>query len=129
MHDLAHFRSHFDQIAQRLGTRSNPPNLDQFRELDSRRRAAISQVEELKRRRNEETSKIAQMKREGADTAEQQKQVRAIGDQIATCDEQVKAWDEQFRELLAGIPNVPHESVPVGRSSDDNLEARRVGEP
>ena len=129
MHDLAHFRSNFDQIAQRLSTRSNPPNLDQFRELDSRRRAAISQSEDLKRRRNEETSKIAQLKREGVDTAELQKQVRAMGEQIASCDEQVKASDEQFQELLAGIPNVPHESLPVGKDSDDNAEVRRVGEP
>ncbi len=129
MHDLAHFRSNFDQIAQRLSTRSNPPNLDQFRELDSRRRAAISQSEDLKRRRNEETSKIAQLKREGVDTAELQKQVRAMGEQIASCDEQVKASDEQFQELLAGIPNVPHESVPVGKDSDDNAEVRQVGEP
>jgi len=129
MHDLAYFRSHFDQIAQRLATRSNPPNLDQFRELDSRRRAAIGQVEELKRRRNEESQKIAQLKKQGVDTADQQKQVRAIGDQIASCDEQVKSSDEQFRELLAGIPNVPHESVPVGKDSEDNVEVRRVGEP
>ena len=129
MHDLAYFRSHFDQVAERLATRSNPPNLDQFRELDARRRAAISQAEELKRRRNEESAKIAQLKREGADTAEQQKQVRAVGDQIAACDEQVKALDEQFQELLAGIPNTPHESVPVGKDSEDNVEVRRVGEP
>src|SRR5579883_2382079 len=129
MHDLAHFRSHFDQIAQRLATRSNPPNLDQFRELDSRRRAAIAQVEDLKRRRNEESAKIAQLKREGVDTAEQQKQVRAIGEQISGCDEQVKTWDEEFRQMLAGIPNVPHESVPVGKDSEDNVEVRRVGEP
>ena len=129
MHDLAYFRSHFDQIAQRLATRSNPPNLDQFRELDSRRRAAIAQVEELKRRRNEESAKIAQLKKQGVDTADQQKQVRAIGDQITACDEQVKSSDEQFREMLAGIPNVPHESVPVGKDSEDNVEVRRVGEP
>ena len=129
MHDLAYFRSHFDQLAQRLATRSNPPNLDQFRELDRRRRAAIAQVEELKRRRNEESAKIAQLKKQGVDTADQQKQVRAIGDQITACDEQVKSWDEQFREMLAGIPNVPHESVPVGKDSEDNVEVRRVGEP
>jgi seryl-tRNA synthetase len=129
MHDLAHFRSHFDEVAGRLSTRTNPPNLDQFRELDSRRRAAIAQTEELKRRRNEESAKIAQLKREGADTTELQRQVRAVGDQIASCDDQVKALDEQFRELLAGIPNVPHESVPVGKDSEDNVEVRRIGEP
>ena len=129
MHDLAHFRSHFDQIAQRLATRSNPPNLDQFRELDSRRRAAISQTEQLKARKNAESAEIGKLKQQGADTSERQKDVRAIGEQIAAFDEQVKALDEQFNELLAGIPNVPHESVPVGKDSEDNVEVRRVGEP
>ncbi|MBA0086476.1 MAG: serine--tRNA ligase, partial [Acidobacteria bacterium Pan2503] len=56
MHDLAYFRSHFDEVAERLATRSNPPNLDQFRELDSRRRAAISQTEQLKARKNAEST-------------------------------------------------------------------------
>jgi len=129
MHDLAHFRSHFDQIAQRLSTRSNPPNLDQFRELDSRRRAAISQTEQLKARKNAESAEIGKLKQQGADTSERQNAVRAIGEQIAAFDEQVKALDQQFNELLAGIPNVPHESVPVGKDSEDNAEVRRVGEP
>jgi seryl-tRNA synthetase len=129
MYDLSYFRTHFDAIAARLATRANPPNLDQFRDLDARRRAAISQAEELKRRRNEGSAQIAQQKRAGTDTAEQQKQVRALGDQIATLDEQVKTLDEEFRELLAGIPNVPHESVPAGKDSEDNREVRREGQP
>jgi seryl-tRNA synthetase len=128
MYDLSYFRTHFDAIAGRLATRANPPNLDQFRDLDARRRSAISQAEELKRRRNEESAQIAQQKRAGADTAEQQKQVRALGDQIGALDEQVKKLDEEFRELLAGIPNIPHESVPAGRDSEHNREVRRVGE-
>jgi seryl-tRNA synthetase len=128
MYDLSYFRTHFDAIAGRLATRANPPNLDQFRDLDARRRSAISQAEELKRRRNQESAQIAQQKRAGADTAEQQKQVRALGDEIGALDEQVKKLDEEFRELLAGIPNIPHESVPAGRDSEDNREVRRVGE-
>jgi seryl-tRNA synthetase len=129
MYDLSYFRTHIDEIAARLATRGNTLNLDPLRELDGRRRSAISQTEELKRRRNEETVRIAEQKRAGADTAEQQKQMRALGDQIAALDEQVKALDEQFRELLAGIPNTPHESVPAGRDSEDNKEVRRVGDP
>jgi len=129
MHDLAQFRSHFDQIAQRLATRSNPPNLDQFRELDSRRRAAISQTEQLKAKKNAESTEIGRLKQQGADTSERQKEVRAISEQIAALDEQVKLVDAQFNDLLAGIPNVPHESVPVGKNSEDNVEVRRVGEP
>jgi seryl-tRNA synthetase len=129
VYDLAFFRAHLDKIAERLATRGNALNLDQLRDLDGRRRASISQAEELKRRRNEESTQIAQLKREGADTAEQQKQVRALGDQIAVLDEQGKALDDQFREVLAGIPNVPHETVPVGKDSSDNVEVRRVGQP
>jgi len=129
MHDLSYFRSHFDAVAERLGARSNPPNLEQFRDLDRERRSAISQVEQLKARRNSETQEIGKLKREGADTMERQKAVRAIGEEIAGLDERVNALDAQFRDLLAGIPNVPHESVPVGRDSDDNVEVRRCGEP
>jgi seryl-tRNA synthetase len=129
MYDLSYFRTHFDAIAGRLATRANPPNLDQFRELDTRRRSAIAQAEELKRRRNEESAQIARQKQAGADTAEQQKQARALGDQIAALDEEVKTLDEQFRELLAGIPNIPHESVPAGRDSEDNVEVRRGEQP
>ena len=129
MHDLAYFRSHFDEVAERLATRSNPPNLDQFRELDSRRRAAISQTEQLKARKNAESTEIGRLRQQGADTSNRQQQVRAIGEEIATLDEQLKGLDGQFRELLAGIPNVPHPSVPVGRDAAANVEVRRVGEP
>ncbi len=129
MHDLSFFRNHFDRIAERLAARSNAPNLDQFRELDRERRAAISQAEQLKARRNSETQEIAKLRREGQDTAERQKQMRAIGEEIAGLDEQVKTLDEQFRELLAGIPNIPHESVPAGRDEGANVEVRRCGEP
>ena len=52
-----------------------------------------------------------------------------MGDRIAALDEKVKALDEAFRELLAGIPNIPHESVPVGKRADDNVEVRRWGQP
>jgi seryl-tRNA synthetase len=129
MHDLSYFRSNFDRIAQRLATRGDVSSLDRFRELDQKRRAAISQTEQLKARRNAESAEIGKMRREGADTAARQAQVRAIGGEISSLDEQVKTLDEEFRELLAGIPNVPHESVPPGKDSEDNLEVRRVGQP
>ncbi|MGA2720813.1 MAG: serine--tRNA ligase [Bryobacteraceae bacterium] len=129
MHDLSFFRSNFDRIAQRLATRGDVSSLDRFRELDRTRRAAISQSEQLKARRNAESAEIAKLRREGADTTARQAQVRAIGGEISSLDEQVKTLDEEFRELLAGIPNVPHESVPPGKDSEDNLEVRRVGQP
>src|ERR1035441_8387693 len=129
MHDLSFFRTNFDRIAQRLATRGDVSSLDHFRELDQKRRAAISQTEQLKARRNAESAEIAQLKRAGADTTERQARMRAIGGEISSLDEAVKSLEEEFRELLAGIPNVPHESVPVGKDADDNVEVRRVGQP
>jgi seryl-tRNA synthetase len=129
MYDLAWFRANFDRIAERLQTRSNPPDLDGYRELDQRRRAAIAESEQLKARRNAETAEIAKLRREGADTTERQQQVRAIGDRIALLEQEEKAAVESFRKMLEGIPNVPHESVPVGTGEADNVEIRRVGEP
>ena len=129
MHDLGFFRANFDKVSERLSTRGNIAGLDQFRELDQRRRAAITEAEELKARRNSESAEIARLRKAGEDTAGRQQEVREIGTRVAALDEQVKALDESFRELLAGIPNLPHESVPAGRSADDNVEVRRSGEP
>ena len=129
MHDLGFFRANFDKVAERLATRGATSGLEQFRELDQRRRAVITEAEEGKARRNAETAEIAMLRKAGTDTTERQQQVREIGNRIAALDEQVKALDEQFRELLAGIPNLPHESVPVGGGPEDNVEVRRCGDP
>ncbi|HXB66812.1 MAG TPA: serine--tRNA ligase [Candidatus Acidoferrales bacterium] len=129
MHDLSFFRNNFDQIAERLATRSNAPALDRFRELDRKRRAAIREAEFEKAQVNEQSAEIGKLKREGADTSGAQEHVRELKAHIAALDEQVKSVDGEFQELLTGIPNTPHESVPVGHSEDDNVEIRRVGEP
>jgi seryl-tRNA synthetase len=129
MHDLAHFRANFDAISARLATRGNNLRLDNFRDLDQRRRAAIQESEELKAQRNAASAKIQELRKQGVDTTEAQQEGRAIGVRIAELDQQAKTLEDEFRELLAGIPNVPQESVPVGRSADDNVEIRRFGEP
>ncbi|HEX4594081.1 MAG TPA: serine--tRNA ligase [Bryobacteraceae bacterium] len=129
MHDLSQFRANLDAIAERLATRGFRLDVDQFRALDSERRAAVTETEQLKAQRNAESMEISKLKKQGVDTAEQQQKVRAIGDRISALDEKVKTLDESFRTMLAGIPNIPHESVPVGRTSDDNVEVRRWGQP
>src|ERR1035438_10329456 len=114
MHDLTYFRSHFERIAERLATRGGAINLEGFRDLDSKRRSAISQAEQLKARKNQESVEIGKLKGEGADTTERQKEVRVLAERIAVLEDEKKAVDQQFQELLASIPNIPHESVPVG---------------
>ena len=129
MHDLSQFRSNLDTIAQRLATRGFTLDVAEFRALDAERRGAVTEAEQLKAQRNAESMEISKLKKQGADTAEQQQKVRAIGDRISALDEKVKTLDDSFRAMLAGIPNIPHESVPVGKSSDDNVEVRRWGQP
>jgi seryl-tRNA synthetase len=129
MLDLNFFRAHFDQVSERLATRGGILPLDQFRELDRERRALITEAEQKKAGKNAQTEAIGKLRREGADTTAQQMLVRAMDARIAALDEQVKAVDQKFRELLAGIPNLPHESVPLGRGAEDNVEVRRHGTP
>jgi len=130
MYDVAAFRNNLDTIAARLATRGNYHfPVEEFRKLDSRRRAAIQEAEELKARRNSESQAIARQREEGIDTASAQQSVRAMGDRIAELDREASALEEEFRTHLANIPNLPQESVPLGASADDNVEVRRHGSP
>ncbi len=127
MHDLSLFRSNLDTVVERLTTRGFSFDAEAFQALDAQRRAALTEAETLKGERNRETAEIGKLRRDGIDTTERQQRVREIGDRITALDENVTGLDEQFRSLLAGIPNLPHESVPVGKSAEENLEVRREG--
>ncbi|HZU25248.1 MAG TPA: serine--tRNA ligase [Bryobacteraceae bacterium] len=129
MYDLSFFRSNLDAIAGRLADRGYTLDTAGFRELDAQRRAAVTETEQLKAQRNAVSEQVSKLKREGADTAELQQRNRAAGARIAELDSQVKALDEQFRTMLASIPNMPHESVPAGRGAEGNVEVRRWGKP
>jgi seryl-tRNA synthetase len=129
MHDLSFFRNNLDAVAERLATRGLTLDVQQFRELDVRRRAALTEMETLRAQRNAESQKIAALRKSGEDTTQQQAAVRAIGDRISELEAQSNASDEEFQALMKTIPNTPHESVPVGKSSDDNVEVRREGTP
>jgi seryl-tRNA synthetase len=129
MHDLNWFRTHLDEVAGRLSTRGYVLDVERLRALDTERRAALTETEQLKEQRNKESVEIGKLRKAGQDTAERQAKVREMGERITALDEQAKGLDEQFREFLAGVPNVPHESVPVGRDEKENVEVRRVGNP
>jgi len=128
MHDLGAFRANLDAIAQRLSTRGLTIPLDEFRALDKSRRQAITETEQLRAEQNELSREVQKLRKEGADATEQQQKSRAMGDRITELGKQVEALEAQFRELLAGIPNVPHESVPAGGSAEDNVVIRVCGE-
>lgn len=129
MHDLNFFRSNLDTIATRLAARGFTLNVDEFRALDAGRRAVLTEAEQLKALRNSESGEIAKLRKQGADTAERQQKVREIGERIAALDQQAGKLDDEFRQALASVPNVPHDSVPQGRSAEDNVEIHRIGQP
>jgi seryl-tRNA synthetase len=129
MHDLSFFRANLDSIAQRLATRGYPLDVEQFRALDVERRGALTEAEQIKAKRNELSAQIPKLKAAGQDISAVQQESGALRDRIAALDEKAKAADEKFRELMAGVPNIPHESVPVGKGADDNVEVRRWGTP
>ena len=113
MHELSYFRGNLDAIAARLATRGYELDVASFRELDQERRLALTESETLKAQRNTESAGIAKLKESGEDTADRQAKVRAIGDRIKELENTAKAVDERFYEVLAGVPNIPLESVPA----------------
>jgi seryl-tRNA synthetase len=129
MLDLNSLRQNFDEIQARLAARGDHKLLDQFHEVDISRRAAVTEIEGLKAQRNALSADVAKAKREGRDAAESIEQSRRVGEQIKALDDNVNELEAQLQELLRGIPNVPHESVPVGADASANVEVRRWGQP
>jgi seryl-tRNA synthetase len=129
MYDLSFFRNNLDAIAKRLADRPFTLDVEAFRKLDAERRAALTESEKLKAQRNADSQEIAKLRKSGTDTSEKQVKVRQMGDEITALDQKAAELDDAFRALMAGVPNLPHESVPTGRSADDNVEVRRVGTP
>ena len=129
MYDLSFFRNNLDAIAKRLGDRGFLLDVEEFRTLDTERRAALNEAQQLMAQRNAETQEIGKLKKAGEDTSARQQSVRAMGDRITTLEQQAGALDDSFRELMAGIPNTPHESVPTGKGEADNVEIKKWGEP
>jgi seryl-tRNA synthetase len=129
MYDLSYFRGNIDAIAKRLADRGFTLDVEAFRKLDSERRAALSESEQLKAQKNAESQEIGKLKRAGQDASERQQKVREMDERMAALDQKAEALDAEFRLMMAGVPNMPHPSVPTGTSSDDNVEVRRWGTP
>ncbi len=129
MHDLSYFRSNLEAVAARLATRGFEMELDAFRALDSERRAALTEAEKLQAERNSASMEIGKLKKAGADTSEAQARVRSMAERTAELAQRAEELDGQYRDQLSRIPNLPHESVPVGKSAEENAEAGRWGTP
>jgi seryl-tRNA synthetase len=131
MLDPAFVRDHHDLVRTALVNRGMEADalLDALSPLDERRRALIVEVENLKRDQNAAAAEVAKRKKAGEDVAALVDVNRARGQQVKERDAALQALEDERRNLLLLIPNVPHASVPIGRNADDNREVRRVGDP
>jgi seryl-tRNA synthetase len=129
MLDLGFVRDHFEQVDQKLAQRGMAGALENFRAVDSKRRKLLTEVEALKSRRNSASDEIGRLKQQGIDADDRIREMRQGSDEIKRLDQEVSVLDDELRQILVNIPNVPHPSVPVGRTAEENQEVRRWGEP
>ncbi|AFK85604.1 MULTISPECIES: serine--tRNA ligase [Thermoanaerobacterium] len=128
MLDIKRIRNNPDEVKKAIELKKENSNIDEFLEIDEKRREILKELESLKNTRNKESENIAKLKKEGKDAEELIKEMKEISDKIKAMEGEVKQYDEKLEELLWTIPNIPHESVPVGDSDADNVEIRRWGE-
>ncbi|MBC1370116.1 serine--tRNA ligase [Listeria welshimeri] len=129
MLDVKLLRNNFEEVKQKLQNRGEDlGEFEKFGELDKRRRTLIVETEALKSQRNEVSQEIAKLKREKQDADAKIEEMRVVGDRIKTLDIELREIDEKLDMILMSIPNIPHESTPVGESENDNVEIRKWGE-
>lgn len=129
MLDLKLLRANFEEVKEKLKFRGEDlSDLGKFEELDVKRRTLITEAEELKSKRNEVSQQISVLKREKKDADSLITEMREVGDRIKVLDDELRAVEQDLEMLLLSIPNIPHESVPVGETEDDNVTVKTWGE-
>jgi seryl-tRNA synthetase len=131
MLDPSYIRDHIEEVRTGLRHRGLDPDkaLEEIATLETARRRMIPELEGLKRAQNTSGDEIARAKRQGQDTAPVQEANRARAQQIKQLGFQLDSIEHQRTAAVLNLPNLPHASVPVGKSASDNVEVRRVGEP
>jgi seryl-tRNA synthetase len=129
MLDVQLIRSDLDGVATRLATRGNTIDVTAIRALEEKRKHVQVRTQELQAKRSVTSTQIGVLKRSGEDTSILMDVAGAVGEELKKIEAELQGIQEELREILLGIPNLPHMSVPVGRSSEDNVEVRREGDP
>jgi seryl-tRNA synthetase len=129
MLDLNFVRDNLPLVEEKLRQRGMDPAtvLKDFREVDTQRRQAITEAETLKARRNRASEEIGKLKKSGQDASALMAETKDLREQIQTGEKTAADLDARLGEILSGMPNIPHASVPVGNSAEQNLEVRRWG--
>lgn len=128
MLDVRFLRENTDFVAERLTLRGDKIDLGPFMRLDTERRELLSATDDMKALRNKESEQIGRMKKAGEDAKERMEAVRKLGEKIKANDERIKAIEDELNDFLLTLPNIPHESVPVGEDESANKIVRTWGE-
>ncbi|ABO48567.1 seryl-tRNA synthetase [Desulforamulus reducens MI-1] len=129
MLDIKFVRSNPELVLEGLKKRGSDISLDEFLKLDSMRREKLVVAEQLKNTRNVVSQEIGKLKKAGQDAEEKTLEMRKVSQKIKDMDDEIRNIEEKLQEILLSIPNIPHESVPVGKDENDNVEIRRWGKP
>jgi len=131
MLDLNFVREHLPEVEEKLRQRGMNPEelLGGFRELDAKRRQAITTYENLKAERNKKSEEVGRRKRAGEDVTGLMEETKSLREEGERLEKVAAQLEEDLRKVMSQIPNLPHASVPVGRSEHDNVEVRRWGNP
>ncbi|EGG31691.1 MULTISPECIES: serine--tRNA ligase [Paenibacillus] len=130
MLDVKILRSEYSRVEEALKNRGKSLDLiADFPKLDARRRELLQESESLKNRRNTVSAEVAKLKKNRENADELILEMRQVSDQIKAMDEEVRELEASISELTLAIPNIPHESVPIGASEEENVEIRRWAEP
>jgi seryl-tRNA synthetase len=129
MLDIQQLRKDLQGVAKRLADRGYILDVDGFTSLEAERREIQTRTEELQMRRNSLSKQIGAMKGRGEDTSAVMAEVGGIGDTMKASAAQLDEIQKRQSDLMLGVPNLPHESVPIGRDETENVELRRWGTP
>jgi seryl-tRNA synthetase len=131
MLDLNFVRENLPLVEEKLRKRGMDPAavLKDFREVDTQRRQAITEAETSKAQRNKASEEIAKLKKSGQDASVAMAHTKDLREKIQALEKTAADLDARLQDILAGIPNLPHASVPVGSSAEQNVEVRRWGTP
>jgi seryl-tRNA synthetase len=129
MLDVRFVRENVDKVRGALSKRGYDLPLEGFLASEEQRREILKRAEELRNRRNVVSEEIGRLKRRKEDASAQLGEMKSVSDEIKRLDESLKALEDKTRSFLLEMPNIPHESVPVGKDETENAEVRRWGEP
>lgn len=129
MLDIQLLRKDLNNVAERLAQRGYELDIEQFNHLEGKRKQLQTNTEELQAKRNSMSKQIGQLKAKGEDVSGVMAEVAGLGDELKRNETDLAALQEEVNTFLLNIPNLPHESVPAGKSEDDNVELRRWGTP